>query len=1177
MDNKKNVIFEREALGKALLARAERGEWDQALALSDKLGPEAWHRRGLMGESAEEAGFGASWKGMGMPDGAWLRARAAQGEEERFERLQALGERSVEGLAPTPDKARHALAWLAWCAPSQGSKSAFEFMGGAGTGAWGLDVGAWAEAMGARARAGSLGPAWRRSAGLWAMAGCLEGRDAEAFAQAFMAAGLLPTLRAARAGALGVSQSAIGRLDARAALALFAAAVCDGSEWGGFERALGAEPESDLAGQWRSLAAAAAGEGEGSGGFERLGVGSSWTDLARGSLGEESGERWDKAMAALASRAAPALAAPGMEEARAWVVGRAPGWARGLLSPDSADEWDPSGLEADEVSLELSKRLEGKGPGSAADARAAARRLWELSPSLSPGKRGDRPGEPIQAAAMVLWRSSEPLAFLAFAQELSALTGGPGEAAGLCGLPAPEFSNGFEGQLGSPGHAIALALAFPPGCADREGTPVWTRPEWRESGSGIRWLWDRVSMGALMGMLEAGAGNAWSAPLPAALPPMGEWAAIDLGSPKWRGLVEGREAALAWEGAFEAVGALAAAIGADPRSARPPEPSGREGPNDLPTRLAWSRWALEEPRAAAAWVAEKVFGPGDSRLQAERVLGSLSAEAKGALAGALPEAFEKECSSVHRLITRRLDDVAEACRRVGRAAAPSGPGAFAPDEVLCAALMCASAYGLARLSASSDGDRLDMDGLGGMARELAAALPQAASAMMAAGFEPSAGASGFSGADLAGKAAWGSLSFAVGWGAGPSGLMGDKGWARAWEGIELDRENKWTVSCLSALFTPAALNRGRGGDVIGILGEASAWLRGFEADGLGRLPGERSAIERAVYSRFDAAMGTGRRQKEDGCFGAEVAATLVGLGADPSDAGAPGGLDALALCAGLARKASPSSVMKALVKSPKARVGRGALLARLSTGLSGLSETIVRALSEAALAKPELGALARLGLIVGSWRSSKAWIRAALSTSAEARAWASDGLLGEMAAIKAGAGACAAVAAAMNEAGLAPSEADRRSMLERGMASQMRGHDSASFAQWAAAGAGRGSIERSTLDGEMDKACVDAGLGTRVWVADALMARALSMLVDGRSGGPCGSWAMAAHKMDEMGYGSEMLGELAGKLLEKGGLVLAEGALSNAIGEEVYAKIEALALKGASRPAAKAMGPSKRL
>ena len=416
---------------------------------------------------------------------------------------------------------------------------------------------------------------------------------------------------------------------------------------------------------------------------------------------------------------------------------------------------------------------------------------------------------------------------------------------------------------------------------------------------------------------------------------------------------------------------------------------------------------------------------------------------------------------------------------------------------------------------------------------------------------------------------------AMHWRAGPSGPMRGEAWSELWEGIELDPGNQWTDSCLSALFTPSALARGGGADIMSLLGEASSWLNGFGAKGLGRLPGERSAIERAVDSRFGT--GKGKPDSEDGCFGEEVATKLLQLGADPSDPGAPGGMDALALCAGLERRASPSSVMKALAKSGRAFPGRGALLARLSTG-SGLSEKMVDTLADAALGKPELGALALLGSKVGSSALARAWIVRLMSSSPDAKAFAGDGLLGEMVAIDAGAFACLAVAGAMREQGLEPSKADRRALLAHGMLGDMERCDEEILAKWAQAGASKEPIDGSLLDGEMGKACVDAGLGPTVCVADALMARALSILGNERSGRACGTWALAAQRLDQLGYGSEMLGGLAGKLLEKErSISVEESVVARAIGAQGYAKIEALALLGASRLAAKTTAPTKRL
>jgi hypothetical protein len=1179
-------LFVREALGKALLVRASRGEWEPAMALADKLGAGSWQRRGLMGHAPQEAGFLASWRGAGMPDGSWIAAKGALKAEEGFLALEELARKNMESGAPTPDKARNALEWLAWSAPGQGVKAAFEFWSASRQGAPILDAGGWAEAMASRAHAGELGSAWRGARGLWMVAGSLDVESSGALAEALWSAGLLPTLRCARDGASELSQWAIEKLAPDEALALLGAALCKPQEWAEFEQALGASRAPDESDgpsgptRWMELAAKAAGLGKG--GFEQIEVGRPWSEVGRGSGDQAACERWDKAFGLLAAKAGIALAAPGMELVRSWIIERSPGWALESLDPKSAEGWDPSNLSAQDVVDSLGKLIESDGASAVSNAKAAARRMWSLSMGMPERERAQ--SKSASEAALVLWRSARPAAFLAYAQELAGLSGGAGQAARICRFPSPALSNEYESQPGAPGHAMALAVAFPMDAVDLEGEPIWRKRDTQEHA--MRWLWDRFRLPALTAMIDADVGLAWSKPTPAPLPKIKDWGSIDLDLPLWRGKGTADEVARAWEGAFEALAHVAVGLKAGARFAMPPAPSAASGPDDLPSKAAWSVHALDKPRELAEWACGKLIAKGLGAAQALRVLEALRPEAKDAVASAMPEALEDAVASGG--YDRVIENLADICRSSAQALAASSSEAFAPDERLCSALMCAGSYGVARLARTGVGSELKRGEVQKLGKELEPCLAQAAAIMMAVGFEPPVHSqAGFGGSDLAGKAAWGSLALS----SMVSGRAGDANalWSQRWSGVELDPSNPWANSCLSAIFSPDARQALRSDEAQSLAREASLWLKGFGADGLGRVGEGRSALEMAVDCFSEQKRGHRNKGADEVCFGVDAVKDLIAMGADPSSPQAPKGVDAMALCAGLDRRCAPSSVMKALAKSSKAVPGRGALMPLLASGRSKLSDKMNDELKAAGLSHPELDMLALLGAQAGgssypgrARAPEVAWLKKALEISPKAMDWAADGLLSKMVESRAAPSACAEVSELLASLGVSIARADEQNLLIRGLLKTAEGPDQYNqlvqcMEQWARAGASREPFDAVLIAPGWAQACADQGLGPKLHLADAMMARAVGMLDTERYGNICGSLALAAMRIGELGYGSPSMACLAGKLLAREREISPDGFLAAALGEDEVAKIEALAITDGLQASSRPSPASKRL
>lgn len=1182
MEKKGIEALERQARAKALLLSSAHRDWSTTQRLLTQLGDQAWRRRDVMGQTPEEAGFEAVWVHGSAPEHPMLTSTIA-GQIE----FAALEERALNWAKqdrPSADKSRGALGWLAELAPVDASDDMFEDWTVEGTKAWPeMDLGAWAETIARRAREGSLGPSWRGNSGFYGLVGTLCPAESKLVGAALADAGLLLPLHAAASGASAVVREWIEDLAPEAALALLMAQTCGSSDdWEQFERidpTMGTRAAKRLGiegrdGQesWRALACYANAQPQ-PWDFERLKVGSSHSELALDKGSDNAIRRWEEAIANLARRASLVLNAESESEVlmglRKFVSRISAPAVRAICDPNAVESWDFSGMDQYATVDELRELAHNSVAGLTRVSIKAAEHLWMLRSRRTEEINGTlrtEHGWGIGKAVKVLWEEGTPEAFEAFIQCVSRLEGSPQKGAILCDVMLLLGRAGRSAPA-SAGHLIALGRTFPPAMVDAQGEKVW-----RDGRSGCGDLfasvWEAMKMGALLQAVDAGDLPGWSLTPPEMLPGIEEWGALDLSEPKWRPKAKGAQAVAGWEGAMQAVCALALASGAWAQS-KPPEPKEQPVPDDPPSRCAWRLYAQARPEEAASRLCRLWRESEDGANVADRIAQCLSPSECEALAPLIVVAFEKENKYRHLKV-----GAAESCRRAARALTSESDSAFSDRDVLCSELMAASSFGIAmNLRESShwvDDKKVEVDALA-----LGECLPQAALTITARANRSDI--LGFSSRDLAAKAAWGALALAAAY---CRNSHPHTSFAQAWAGVEIDPESQWSGAMLSAIFTCQA--RGHMLSVATeLVRQASAWLRPMGVDGLGRLEGSASAIELAVECR---PLGS---RDERGCFGEEVVAVLVGLGADPSDPEAKDGQDALALCAQLDRAESPSSVMRVLLKSPKATPGRGDLWGIVSAhglrGKSNLSDKLHQEIVQKAMNEPHMSGM--IGLTKrGNNKGPVNALMLALSKSDGARALATQGLVGAIAEQYGKFGACLMASRAMKERNIEKSPSDSVKLFECAIRVNLDSVDGFEFMMkmkgWIEAGAKPMGVKTKSLRGNIDwdQAIAGAKLGPEPALADLIAARAALVFDEDRQ--PIGTAVRAlanALELDHLGFGSARFAEVASLVVARARQANKEGHLNTLLGSEGVASLERCLLIGLSSRTMASSGKKNRL
>jgi hypothetical protein len=1116
--------LERGDLEAALARAAREGDWGAAKALVEELGPRAWGRRSLMGDSAEGLAFERALRaepGLLEPLD-WIESQGS--DAQRRDRLEErLASALKAGLAR--DEGARAGAMLAACAGLVPAREELSKLADQES----FDAGPWARRMAQNVRSGAASRDWSERKSFWRLAQKAASAGAEEAEELFNALGKARMLRpfvAAEAGAGEMARRWMEGLSEPMALALLAAASSQSrQDWDDFEAVCGSEAGDAWAareglsiedgGGWRALAAAAAcAQGEGDDAFESLGVGASWGDLSRNSRDATSSSAWTQTLEACAARAAGALEDPRLGQALEWIAKQVPATAAAKAAPGLTARGDLSGLAADEV-LESLRRLSAARAGALeAAARSGAKRLWALeqepardgeegaaAPSRSLGSRfGHDETTPLRQAAMELWTGDSPKALEAFLEELSSLAGSAWEASRACGLP--QALRWERGMPGAPGNVAALIRVIGPGVASPEGRSAWMDSDGASSDA-LSTVMGSCAIAGRLALLESGGG---SGPAPGRLSGLIDLASWDLGERRWLPGQGPRAAEEGWEAALEALVWLGRELGVGPAGCRPP--SQEDG--IAPSRNAWAAFAQRWPEDVAERLAKGWLVGGASALRAGELASWLGSNAKALVGKAFPRALMSEATRAARSgLGVELGDgpAARACREASLALRPSAP------EALCAAALCACAVGLAA-AAVKDLDSSQRKAARLAATGLAEFLPLA-SATSTKRWQGEGAGSGFCGSDLGARGARAALELkASGMVDGPLGLD-----VSDWEGVELDAASPWTAGCLGGLFTEAAW---RNGEDHGAAARAALWKSAFEwaassGAGLGREPGGPSALELAVDARAGQLQDpSGRRHSQEEpetsvgspkTFGEVAIQALVSLGADPSDPQAPGGWDALALCSRLERSQSASSAMKALMASSKARPGRGMLWGRLGAEKTNFSPKLVSQLSQLAREGAELEGLARLGRRMGMAQVAREMEQALKAPAARAlgpdllEALANDGASDE---------ACEKVAKALAAVGVEPSEASRVALGRR--AAQELAKDSPwgldqRWARWARSGAVAIKLTEELVGEQAWGAWRALDFKTEPALGEMACALALRELGEGKRGNPGASRA----------------------------------------------------------------------
>ena len=1166
--------LERGDLEAALARAAKSGDWAAAKALGEELGPRAWGRRALMGESPEGLAFERALKAQGAPEPLdWI---AKQGSDpQRRSRLEA---RLAQALAKgeTPDAGGRAGAWLAASCASAPEREELASVSGVA----GFDAGPWAREMAQRIRSGEASRAWSQSDHFWRLLEkSLSTQSGEDLFSALGRARMARPFKASSAGAVQACKRMMSGLSAPKALALLAASSCQTKEdWDEFELACGSEAGDAWAAMeglgfqegdgWKALAADAAGAPL-SEGFDALGVGTNWGgELSRGSRDLGIGSAWTHALEACAQSAAPALEDPRVAGALDWIAKKVPATAAAKAAPGLAARGDLSRLSASEVLEALSRLSQAHSASLEAAARSAAARLWELreTPGQDSARGKGRHREestPLREAALELWQANAPKAFEAFLAELERLAGSKAGLSTLSGFP--QALRWARATPGAAGNVVALARAFGPGSLDDRGLSPWMDSD-GEGSDALHTVAQACATGARLALIESGGG---SGPAPARWADWEALKAADLSATRWMGGQGATAAEQGWESAQEALALLGRLIEAGAKSARPPDPE--EGPGAF--RNAWACFAEGWPEEVASWAASGwLAGEAKAKLASD-VCSWLSPQGRSLVAKAAPKAFVEAAGQASRgaLGSEEGDGaLARASREAAKALSPKDP------EALCAAAMCACAVGLAGAVSRWDGQQ--RRSAERAATGLAEYLPLA-SATARRRWEGEG--RGLRGIDLGSRAARAALQLkASGLIEGPLAASMSE-----WEGATLDPSSPWTAGVLGGLFEESAWELADGRS------NPQLWLQAFEwskksGAGLGREPGGASALELAVDARARKMQKPSERNDDPDSragaartFGEQAIQALVAMGADPSDPQAGEGWDALALCTRLERADSPSSAMKALLASPKANPGRGAMWARVARGKANFSTKLEDTLLARAREHCELEALALLAS--KPLGSSERELSRALMESPKAREAAPD-LLGKMCEMGASSDACLKAALAMEAAGLAPSEASRLAMGEAAAKELDNGSPwglEASWTRWAKAGAASPKLSKELVGEAIWQSWEAMGFKTAPALGELCCAVALWQVEGAGRQASVGGQRAAMFALAAVGLPKHLAGGRVGAAMSRVWDALdRSGALAFAkreVGEAKMALLEACALSGslASTQAAPARGP----
>lgn len=1077
--------FEKAAKSKGLHMAAKNLDWEKAKALVDELGPQSWRERSLMGDSPEWAAYDECARLGVEPSWSMLESLGAKTHE-----IDQLEKRAIERWESMAPKSKEIAArWMLSCAPKQPWSGCFSEISSKDD--------AVAEGWGAellnRLGKGSLDASWSQHPGFWRMCSKASPKMTVKIGQALHAAAMGSIGSASKNGAMGLASAWIDRLDPEQALLVLALAHCSSmNDWHQFEQTcgeaggvLGSELKTrDLS----SMVAEAARPGSTGSQSEFIAI-YQQGELASPRYGSGDAKSWGKAMRKMASRAAMALssAGEGAPELSNWLSERMDPKLVAVAMPERAANLDFSNLSGQQV-IDALIQLHKSGDVDAL-ARAgslAAQRLWDLNQRLeSLGLDRPRHGG-IDDAALALWRAQDARGFEGFLVKLRELSGSAGIASSLCGIPSPalNYDGGFK-EPGCAGQVIALLRVVDPSSLDGSGSLVWGQEGQRSDP--LSALLAKAEAAAHLDLLDAGALEAWDFEAPAEMGPRETWGSLHLSKEPWAKSTTPAMAVEGWESAFEAIERFRLELThAQPsrfESGVPPKPGMDKGSPSA--RNAWNVFATGHAKLAADWLCQQWMGTLGQSEMADKLCSSMGAQAREAIAQRMPEAFEEKMESWSK--GKMQLRVVASCQAAAKALGEDGPSTPSVQEALCAACMCASAYGLAKSYRPEQSgyygsrDARTSSRLAEQAKELDGYLPQACSALSMSGW----GESGpFGKKELCGKGFWGALCMKA-----TSSDIASKGWAQEWADAGLSAQSEHAQASLRGLFEIPPSEHANDERWMQLLAEAQACLSAAGVEGWHRLSGEHSALEMAVDCRAMSSGAVGRADR--GCFGEGVVKKLIEMGARASDDQAPKGRDALALCASVERKQSPSSVMKALLRSPSANPSQGALLSILAKGKSTLSEKLVDELSGKALARPCMDALVRLGLCCPDARPGL-WLANALKSEG-GKVLAPD-LLAALARGGADAKSCASVAMCMQQRRLSPSLESQRSM-DLGAFGELLKSDSWNFSQnisnWMQAGAKPGAVRLDALPGLVAQSCARSGCVDSASLPQAALAMAL--------------------------------------------------------------------------------------
>lgn len=975
-------FFENVQGAESLLWAAMDGRWDDAVVVAESLGPSAWGRRLIMGASPEEAGFKRCMEECNAPEGLWIEAQG--GDAQRIERLLHIAK------AHQSDSAKQAAGeWLGWMSAQKTAQALDVLALAAKEGSW--PMAGWAKAMASKARRSKIGRDWTAMPAFWTLAARSGDSEDELFA-ALASSGLMAPMMAANAGAHGIAKKWVESLAPGEALAVLVAASCSNMEdWEMFEELC---PKGLGGKSWREMALAGAGMAGAN--FEDLSLGGRHGPLSSPQWQDDSRVGREIFLGECAARSAPLLDSPMLAGAVSWIARRVPVRAAAKAMPGMAESFNIESGSAEEMIEGLECLAEINSGRLAELAVEAARRLWRSLPSDGAQAVKISQDRNISSAACALWSASSPAAFEAFIAEIGRLDSRPAAASSLSGFPAALL--GGADLPASSGHVIALLRSIPPNLKTASGRGAWDDSDF----SNLKICVSSAAAIALSGH------RGERPPAPPMLPEPAHWGSLNLSEAKWRADASFAQAWDGWEGAFEAATASILAASTDSNLRMPKKP----WPDGIPleassSRNAWSLYCLANPPAAAQMFCSMWMANGSTRAIATQHARSLSAQAISALAKAAPAAFEKTIANLNDFTAAARID--EACQAAASALAIESREAYSTRNVLCAAITCAASHGLARNSLSVSRSQ-DRGAMSQSARELSALLPSAAHFVLAAGFD---GGEGYQADDLAGRAVVADLMFkSIGWGELGRELSMD-----AWRGISLNPDNDWTKSFMRGLFLSPPFTGLNSSEWGALFGQAMQWAKDGGMGGLERpapslmARSKNSVLEMAVNAVVSDAEGT---------FGEAAIRMLLAAGADPSDPRAPYGYDALALCAKLERRCSPSSLMKLLLDSPKARPGNGAVWSVLVSGKASLSDKMQESMHQAALKAPTSESLARMAIAATAASRPNPWFRQALDAPAAAPLL--EDLMGTMLGLGASVGAAAQTHENLLSRGVAPSE-----------------------------------------------------------------------------------------------------------------------------------------------------------